>query len=136
MPPACFNFGSVCSIQVRMGRFALWALAVAFSLGTLAAAEEPPEPDFVRDVRPILEAKCFECHGPRKQESGLQMDRTSSLLEGGNSGPGILPGNSAESLLVEGIRGGGERLTKMPPRGPALSAEEIATITRWIDAGA
>jgi hypothetical protein len=111
-------------------------VAAAWSLVGVAGGQEPPAPDFLRDVRPILEARCFECHGSRKQESGLQMDRTTALLEGGNSGPGILPGNSAESLLVEAIRGGGERITKMPPRGPALTDAEVATITRWIDEGA
>ncbi len=57
--------------------------------GTLAMAGEV---EFVRDVRPIFEKHCYECHGEAKQESGLRLDIKSLALQGGdNHGPDILP---------------------------------------------
>ncbi|REK19306.1 MAG: DUF1553 domain-containing protein [Planctomycetota bacterium] len=94
------------------------------------------EVDFARDVRPILAARCFECHGAEVQESGLQLDRSDTLREGGVSGPAVVPGKSGESLLFEAIAGDGGEISKMPPEGDPLSAEQIALVKRWIDAGA
>jgi hypothetical protein len=101
---------------------------------SLLAADEPV--DFTRDVRPLLAAKCFECHGEKKQESGLRLDRAATLSEGGNSGPAFVPGKSAQSRIVKAITGNDEEVTKMPPEGPPLSESEIALVKRWIDEGA
>ncbi len=92
--------------------------------------------DFDLNVKPILAAHCFDCHGEDAQESGLRLDRTDTRALGGNSGAAILPGKSADSPLLIAIRGGNERVPKMPPDGPMLSAKEIDLLVRWIDAGA
>ncbi len=92
--------------------------------------------DYVRDVEPIFKARCFECHGDATQESGLRLDRTDARRQGGNSGPAIVPGKSAESLLVKAVRGDDEEVSQMPPEGPRLESEQIATLARWIDQGA
>ena len=91
--------------------------------------------DFERDVKPILQRHCFECHGAEEQESGLRLDRTDTRMLGGNSGAAIVPGKSDESLLIKAVRGSDE-IDRMPPDGPAVSDEDIATLVRWIDAGA
>lgn len=106
------------------------ALLVA---GRIAAAAEPV--DFVRDVRPILAARCFTCHGPDKQESDLRLDSAQSLAAGGNSGPAFVAGKSVESILVQAITGAGD-VSKMPPEGEGLSADQVALVKRWIDEGA
>src|SRR4051812_2591358 len=67
-----------------------------------AVALPPPagrKVDFAREIRPILEAKCYACHGPKKQKSDLRLDRKSAALKGGAEGPAIVPGNSASSAL-------------------------------------
>jgi len=109
----------------------LWA---SLSLAPFTQAGEPV--DFERQIRPLLTARCTECHGAEKQESGLQLDQGSLLLTGGNSGPAVVPGKSAESLLVEAISGGGELISKMPPEGERLSEAEVTLVKRWIDEGA
>jgi hypothetical protein len=108
----------------------------AIALAGVAWRASGDEVDFARDVRPVLAARCFECHGPEQQESGLRLDRTDTLLAGGVSGAAVVAGQSGESLLFKAISGDGQEIAKMPPEGPPLSAEQIALVKRWIDAGA
>ena len=93
------------------------------------------ETDFVRDVKPILVANCYKCHGPDKQESGFRLDRAADLLAGGNSGPAIVAGNVDESLLIRAVMGA-EDVTKMPPKGPPLEPAQIDLLKRWVADGA
>lgn len=87
---------------------------------------------FEEDIRPILKAHCFHCHGEAGvKEAGLDLRLRRFIVDGGDSGPGIRPHSAAESLLVERI-GAGE----MPPDDKTLSATEIDRIRRWIDQGA
>src|SRR5439155_11156411 len=78
---------------------------------------------FEKSVRPILVANCFECHGPDKQKAKLRLDGRGLMMEGGDSGPAIVPGNAKGSLLVQAIHYP-EDGPKMPPKGK-LSANEI-----------
>src|SRR5438094_3215194 len=89
---------------------------------------------FEKSVRPILAANCFECHGPDKQKAKLRLDARSLMMEGGDSGPVIVPGNPKASLLIQAIHYP-EDGPKMPPKGK-LSATEIALLTEWIQQGA
>jgi hypothetical protein len=92
--------------------------------------------DFVRDVRPILQKHCYDCHGPDKQKAGLRLDAKSAALKGGdNHSPNIIPGKAADSPLIKFIRGEDEEM-KMPPKGKQLSTGDIATLTAWINEGA
>ncbi|MEO8128557.1 MAG: DUF1549 domain-containing protein, partial [Bryobacteraceae bacterium] len=90
--------------------------------------------DFARDVEPILRTNCRGCHGERQQMSGLRLDHPEAALKGAYSGPVIKPGNSAGSRLIQVVSGEGK--VKMPPAGPGLKAEQVATLRRWIDQGA
>jgi ankyrin repeat protein/mono/diheme cytochrome c family protein len=90
--------------------------------------------DYDQHVKPILAAKCFGCHGPKQQQSGLRLDRRQPALRGGDYGPVITPGNSAESKLIQRITGS-EAGLQMPPTG-ALEDDEIAVLRAWIDQGA
>ncbi|MDA1040773.1 MAG: hypothetical protein O3A37_10870, partial [Planctomycetota bacterium] len=89
---------------------------------------------FEADIRPLLIAKCGDCHGPETQESGLRLDVRHRAMKGGDFGPVILAGNAAESELVKRITHRDPEQA-MPPEEP-LSAQEIAVLSRWIDAGA
>src|SRR6516162_4690005 len=92
--------------------------------------------DYVRDVKPVLAKHCTSCHGAQKQRSGLRLDTAKAALEGGNSGPAIVPGKSAESLLYKAITAC-EGVKVMPPKeSPRLSAEQVALLKAWIDQGA
>ncbi len=90
--------------------------------------------DFARDVRPLLEKHCWSCHGSEKQESGLRLDRHAALLEGGDSGKVVVPGNSQDSRLIHFVWAvDPDRV--MPPEGDRLSAESVGVLRAWIDQG-
>ncbi len=96
----------------------------------------PPMPvDFVRDVWPILEARCFSCHGEDAQEGQLRLDARRIVFHGGVSGPAVVPGKSAQSLLVARIIGQGDK-DRMPLDDDPLTPQQIAVIRAWIDQGA
>src|SRR5690606_3013232 len=77
--------------------------------------------------------RCYECHGPKKQESGLRLDFRDGVLKGGDSGtPAAVPGKPDESLLVAAVRGTGDY--EMPPKGK-LSPEEIDVLAKWVEMG-
>jgi len=90
--------------------------------------------DFQKDVEPILSQKCHSCHGEEAQQSGLRLDKRQNALRGGDYGPVIIPGSSAESKLIRRLVDGDGGL-QMPPTGP-LSDEEIGILRAWIDQGA
>ena len=115
-------------------------LALVAVLGFAPSAEAAPPAnsapvDYVRDVQPILTQHCVKCHGPAKEESGLRLDHAAALRTGGYSGAAVVPGKSAESILIQVVTGKGD-LSPMPPKGPKLSAAEVAVLAKWIDAGA
>ena len=67
----------------------------------LAQRETPHGIDFRKDVVPVLQQNCVECHGGVLQMAGLRLDERHFVLEGGDSGSPIIPGNSTESLLIK-----------------------------------
>jgi mono/diheme cytochrome c family protein len=115
-------------------------LALAFAALVLplaaCAADELKGVDYLRDIKPILAAKCVKCHGPDKHENGLRLDAASAILRGGDTGPAIVPGKAAESLLIQAITGTTDLVSKMPSEGEPLTGEQVALLRRWIDAGA
>jgi hypothetical protein len=104
----------------------------------LAGQQPQPAPtpiDFVRDIQPILQTSCFKCHGPTRARGGLRLDERAAAMRGGDSGPVLLPGRGAESLIVRRLIGvPGE--DPMPKEGDPLTASQIALIRAWIDQGA
>ncbi|MFO1482256.1 MAG: PSD1 and planctomycete cytochrome C domain-containing protein [Verrucomicrobiaceae bacterium] len=101
---------------------------------TITSASAAPV-DFVRDVRPILEKHCYECHSAKKQKSGLRLDIKSEALKGGDKhAPDIQPGKAAGSPLIHFLTTDDED-EQMPPKGK-LAAADIETLTRWINEGA
>ena len=94
-----------------------------------------PALDFTRDIQPILERECYECHGPKKVRGSLRLDRRDRAHRGGMSGPAFVPGDSEHSVLVRRLLGlDGE--DRMPLDRDPLPDADIANIRRWIDEGA
>jgi hypothetical protein len=91
--------------------------------------------DYEQQVKPILRARCYSCHGALKQESGLRLDTGALIRRGGDSGPAAVAGDVGKSLLLKRISESDESL-RMPPEGEPLSAEQIRVIARWIEQGA
>src|SRR5258706_6031310 len=91
--------------------------------------------DFARDVKPIFAKNCYACHGPEKQKSDYRLDVKMSALKGGAIGGAIVPGDGAHSPMVHYVAGADEEI-QMPPKGDALSAEQVGILRAWIDQGA
>ncbi len=93
--------------------------------------------DFSRDIEPLLEDNCIQCHRERKHKAGLRLDSKSAAMAGSYFGtePVILPGDASNSVLFQRIASNDED-ERMPPRGAPLEASEIELIRRWIDEGA
>ena len=96
----------------------------------------PVAPDFHKQVRPILEVSCIECHGVEKQKGDLRLDTLANLLKGGDSGPAIVPGNIDESILLERIFLPADDDEIMPPENGPLSSNQQDILKRWIITGA
>lgn len=95
--------------------------------------------NFVRDVRPILESRCYACHGEAKQKSGLRLDIKAAAFRGGSGhAPDIIPGRPDQSPLLRFVRGDDPDMQMPPPESgkPPLTAEEIKTLAAWIEQGA
>jgi mono/diheme cytochrome c family protein len=102
--------------------------------GVLLAADTPI--DFIRDVRPIFETHCYDCHGESKQKSGLRLDIKQSAFKGGDGyGESIVPYKTSESPLIRLVTSA-DKNERMPPSGKGLSEMEIDILTKWIESGA
>ena len=104
-----------------------------------APADQVPartiEIDFVRDIQPLFQKSCVQCHGPEKQKGGFRLDiRAGAFTLGDSYAPSIVPGKSAESPLIQFVSGTGELV--MPPSGDRLTDSEIGLLKSWIDQGA
>jgi hypothetical protein len=91
--------------------------------------------DFVREIKPILQASCVKCHGRGRAKGGFSIETRASLLEGGDSGPAIVPGTSQASHLIA-LVAGLDPDNVMPQKGSRLKPEQIGLLRAWIDQGA
>ena len=136
--------------QVTMSVFSLsngcfWPLRAPWHvLGTsflltaaaLGASGKEGQVSYHQDIRPIFQAKCHGCHQPAKAEGDYVMTRFEQLIAGGETGDqAILPGNAAQSYLVELITPVNGR-AEMPKKDDPLSTLEVDLVRRWIDQGA
>ncbi len=93
--------------------------------------------DYIRQVQPLLAKYCANCHGAKKQFGGLRLDTGKAILKGGNSGPAVVPGTGADSLLMIALRGGNDEIQAMPPKKEAQpTKDELALLKAWVDGGA
>jgi mono/diheme cytochrome c family protein len=90
---------------------------------------------FETEIQPILSKRCFTCHGPEKQKSGLRLDLQETAMHGGDSGAVIVAGDPDNSLLIQ-LVSGADPDRQMPPKGDLLAADQIAALKAWIAAGA
>jgi hypothetical protein len=88
---------------------------------------------FEERVRPLLAQKCLSCHNDQAKMSGLSLASRESAMLGGSRGSAVIPGQPAESLLIQAVHRAGS--LKMPPTGP-LQSQEVATLTEWVRSGA
>ena len=105
-------------------------------VGLLAAASLGAAPvDFAHEVVPILRKHCVECHAGDKKKGGLSMNTRASLLEGGENGAVLVPGQALKSKILEAVVSADPDIS-MPPKGDRLSPAEVATLRAWVEQGA
>lgn len=120
----------------KEGRHSCRPIVLGLMLTAFVTPAQAASVDFVRDIRPIFEARCYDCHSGDNRKSGLRLDVKSAALKGGdNHGPDIVPGKPEESPLIHFLTTE-DKDEIMPPKDGPLSGEEIALITRWIAEGA
>jgi cytochrome c553 len=110
-----------------------WVSGWATTAMAAEATVQEHETLFESRVRPLLAAKCQSCHGDTVAEAGLRLDSRRSLLAGSDSGPVLVPGDTATSKLLLAVRQTGD--LAMPP-DEKLSPEEITALETWVTAGA
>jgi hypothetical protein len=126
--------------RVAFGGAALIAGSVLVRAQAPAPDAVPPQGsaaqvDFAREIQPILEKHCYECHGRSKARAQLRLHAPPFILKGGQSGSALTPGNGSTSLLIRRLLDANEE-DRMPLDAEALPAATIALLERWIDQGA
>ena len=121
------------NIIKTMLRTRLGCCSALLAFSAFAADNLPPaaktKVDYARDIEPLLTKRCYLCHGPQQQMSGLRLDRKDNTLTV------VQPGNSAASRLIVMVAGADKAKKAMPPIGPRLTAAEIGLLRAWIDQG-
>ena len=127
MSKASSRFAAACFVLVAM---------LACSQSTSAAGEITREQldFFEKRIRPVLVERCYECHASeaKKIQGGLLLDSREGLLTGGDSGPAIVPNDTADSLLIQALH---YEAFEMPPKGK-LPNNIIADFEKWVRMGA
>jgi len=127
--------------------FIVMCMVVVWSTSPAAAAEglpvaPPTRADTVRfaeEIQPLLAANCTACHNAKSHEGGLRLDSLKGIVVGGDSGPGVVAGKPAESVLF--LRAAHRQEDIMPPpdnkvEAKNLSPTELGLLERWIAEGA
>jgi mono/diheme cytochrome c family protein len=102
---------------------------------------EKKDVTYAGEIKSIFDQSCVKCHGAQRPKAHLRMDSLEGVMKGGEDGKVVVPGKSAESMLVHNIAHVGDPDQYMPPPknkagiGP-LSKEQIGLIRAWIDQGA
>jgi mono/diheme cytochrome c family protein len=123
--------------RTRAGLLSVAILPLGIGLAVQSPATVAPQApqagpvSFSRQIAPIFQAKCAECHGAETQEAGLNLSTYELAMKGSEYGTVIEAGDADGSLIVEMVAAG-----EMPQDADPLPAEEIALIRSWIEAGA
>ena len=112
----------------------VWALLSAENPAAVDINDADQNRFFETSVRPLLAEQCFKCHGAKKQWGGLRLDSREALMQGGDSGPAIVPGKPNDSLLVRVVRHEVDGLNM--PKDSKLSDRQIQDLVKWVELGA
>ena len=107
---------------------------LAVALAAISAPKAAAPVSYEKDIKPLLVARCYACHGGGTRLGDFAVDSRQGVLTGGQVHPGVVPGSSAKSYLIKLVSGQvpGE---VMPARGPRLTPSEIGLLRAWIDQG-
>jgi len=126
MRPACTP-----RVSVLLLLFAAAFISSLFTADQSLAADDL----YTQQLRGVLRERCVACHGALKQEGELRLDTASLIRRGGTTGPAVVPGDAAASLLLTKVTAA-DLSVRMPPEGEPLKPEQIAALRDWIQSGA
>lgn len=129
----CRGVNIMC-VWVIMGSAWSDGLATTLADDSTSQATEREIEFFEKRVRPVLSNHCLECHGAEAQEGGVRLDSKDAMVNGGQIGPLIVPGNSNASRIMQ-VVGYADDQVQMPP-DTKLPDNSQAVLKRWIDMGA
>ncbi len=110
-------------------------LSASACVACAAAGDAITADYFTATIKPILAKSCVECHGPAKAKEDLRLDTPEGIRKGSHDKTVLVPGKPAESLIYT-LSATSSKEDRMPPKGDPLSAEQLAALKRWIEAGA
>lgn len=113
-------------------QFWMWVPLLGVCFPALTVAD-----DYDTTLKPLLRDRCSSCHGALQQKARLRLDTVQAILQGGKSGPALVPGRPADSLLFQRITAS-DAEERMPPEheGAPFNAAQIAMLRAWIAGGA
>lgn len=127
-----------CSAAFSIAVFCIVYACVGAGLSPEQLAQLPPPADhpvnFSREIKPIIEKSCLQCHGHGRSKGDFRIDSRNTLLKGGGSGAAVVVGRSAESRLIELVMGF-DPDDQMPKKGTKLTHEQIGLLRAWVDQG-
>ncbi len=138
MPKECLILCLVAASALGLSSFIASAADAKVDISKLPPASTQKGVTYAADIKPIFEkASCFKCHGPEKQKAKLRLDSLAAVLKGSEDNKILVPGKSAESLVVISVA----RLVEddaMPPadKGEPLTKDQVGLVRAWIDQGA
>ncbi len=130
LPPSSLANAKTVKALTRPYWLVLWLVVIPAAAGN---AED--RFDYSHDVKPLLKARCYACHGALKQEAGLRLDTAELARKGGQEGRVLIPGDVKGSELIRRVSAK-EDEGRMPPEGQPLTSGQIGVLSRWIAAGA
>src|SRR3954466_9447593 len=103
-----------------------WSALILLAFTSACPGADPARIDYVREVKPLLQQRCWACHGALRQKGGLRLDTLALMRQGGDNGPAVIPHKADDSRLLAAVTGQGVR--RMPPKNeaPPLADKEIA----------
>lgn len=121
--------------------FSFIASAVDVDVSKLPPPSDKKDLTFEKDIKPLFDASCVGCHGPKEAKGKLRLDTLAGTLKGSVDGKVFDAGKSAESFLVANIAYLGNEDDFMPPpkdvkKYPKLTPEQVGIVRAWIDQGA
>jgi hypothetical protein len=133
--PMSFEFSkdSPNHLSVRITLLIAFLSGCVFLGSGVSLHADEAEHFFESHIRPLLTEKCLDCHNAEKPSGGLRLDSRDALLKGGDSGAGMIPGDTKASRILQAIQYDGD--LQMPPETP-LADDQKQLLTRWVELGA
>lgn len=114
-----------------------WLAIISCALVTSPARLPAAGVDYLKEIKPLLQERCYTCHGALKQKKLLRLDTVSAMLKGGSDGPVLERGNPGQSLIIKRVTTA-DLDDRMPPEheGQPFTAAQVKLLSDWITAGA